>query len=253
MSRQQGSRPSRLRGRRGEAEERHRYRMTLIVAILTLLVGIPGALGALGWLDPSSGSSNQGQSAASSSSHTAATTTPTPSATSLGTTFPLGCPSAAEPGNVTTVVVQVVKWCAAPAVREEVEVKVRLCVKNVSHSPEDIGVGHWWMLVAGTHLGTWTQPELGPQTSLRPKQVQYDGQAVWAIPANLPHSYDDMGGGLYTFTSYWSASSLSANGTFPPTKPNPDEAPRDGDLVLLRARRFVLSFTAYYRCRLLEW
>jgi hypothetical protein len=213
--------------------DRGRFRITRRVVALGAVAGFTAAVIAWITIPGSPPTSVAGRTAPRHSTHPVMTTSTQASDPDIqGSPVSPGCPrpSKAEPDHAPVVAIKVVHWCAAYALRLEDEFKLRLSVKNISSASIDIDVAHWWLLVRTPHLGRWTPPALGPSMSLRPKVVKYKSDYYWAIPANMPHSYDVINSELETFTSYWSESVLDPGITYPSVTQS-QEVSRSGDLV----------------------
>jgi hypothetical protein len=133
-----------------------------------------------------------------------------------GTAVTLQCPVEPTGRQSTTFRLEVVAWCAAPAVRHQAEVKIKLGVTNISKTVLDISLSRpskWRLLIDRRDLGAWSPPAR-PRTNDAPIRVTCTGRQVWAIPPNADGAADRVSDTTATFATHWDATTLAPSHTY---------------------------------------
>jgi hypothetical protein len=112
------------------------------------------------------------------------------------------------------------KWCVLGGVRKQLQVKVQMEIHNRDKQ-------HWLdvrqdkirLVVRHFDRARWTPPRGFPMSD-RPIRTIYQGEQVWAIPANPEESFDPLPHqpGAGTFATHWYATRLPPGGTLVPHK-----------------------------------
>lgn len=128
------------------------------------------------------------------------------------------CPSGHNPYDI-HLWLHVTKWCIEPGVRKQAQVKVQMMI----HNRDD---RHWLdirqdkirLIVHEFDPDRWTQPRIGVHTPDRPVHTTYEGERVWAVPANAERAYDLLPNqpGIGTFATHWEVSRLAPGATLIP-------------------------------------
>lgn len=129
------------------------------------------------------------------------------------------CPSGHNPYDI-HLWLHVSKWCIDPAVRKQLQVKVQMEIHNRDRRHWlDIHQGRIRLIVRHFDRGRWTTPR-GFLMADRPVRTIYQGEKVWAIPANPEGSYDPLPNHprIWTFATHWHADRLPPGGTLVPHK-----------------------------------
>jgi|SRR5690349_7606173 len=127
------------------------------------------------------------------------------------------CPSGSNPYDI-DLWLHVSKWCIDPAVRGQLQVKVQMEIKNRSRRHWlDIHQDKIRLVVRHFDRDRWSTPRGFPMSD-RPVRTIYEGERVWAVPANPEHSYDPIPGhsGEATFATHWYGTRLAPGHTFVP-------------------------------------
>lgn len=158
---------------------------------------------------------------------TATVPAPTPSATPRPkvTPSPTARPSTRPPVRV-SVALRVTHYCICDAVREQIQVKVKVGVTNRGTQSLDVAVRPFSpiRLVVKSNAGRWTPP--GSRASVGPMRVRLpNGATGYAYPANDNRAYDYIGDGWGTFATHWAATRVARGREYY------DPGNRRGDLV----------------------
>jgi hypothetical protein len=127
------------------------------------------------------------------------------------------CPSGKNPYDI-NLWLHVSKWCIDPGVRGQLQVKVQMEIKNRSQKHWlDIHQDRIRLVVRHFDRDRWSTPRGFPMSD-RPIRTIYEGETVWAIPANPEHSYDTIPKhpNEVTFATHWYGSRLAPGRTFVP-------------------------------------
>jgi hypothetical protein len=145
------------------------------------------------------------------------------------TTYPpqllsVGCPSPAGSPDGVSVWIHVTHWCALPAVRRQIQVKLQMAVINTGKHPLEIGSTHFGLVLTQFNPKRWSPPKDGPPPPQRPFQSSYQGHRYWVVPANAPGAYDPVPGvpGDLTFATHFNPRVLQPGQYFRPSYHNGD-------------------------------
>jgi hypothetical protein len=127
------------------------------------------------------------------------------------------CPSGHNPYDI-RLWLHVTRWCIEPGVRKQVQVKVQMMIHNRNDKWLDIRQERIRLIVHEFNRDDWLPPRIGEPTRDRPIHTNYEGEEVWAIPANAERAYDPLLNppGLGTFATHWEVSRLAPKTTFIP-------------------------------------
>lgn len=126
------------------------------------------------------------------------------------------CPSGRNPYDI-SLWLHVRKWCIEPAVRGQAQIKVQMMIHNRDRRHGlDVGQDKVRLIVHEFDPDRWTPPRIGQPTRDRPVRTTYEGERVWAIPANAERAYDPHPTLIATFATHWKVFRLPPGGTLIP-------------------------------------
>lgn len=102
--------------------------------------------------------------------------------------------------------IHVNKWCYVPGIREQIQLKVQMKIRNQSDEHSlDISQDRIRVVVHHLDPDRWTPPREGASTLDRPVRTIYRGEQVWAIPPNADGAFDYLPNKPHelTFATHW--------------------------------------------------
>jgi len=102
--------------------------------------------------------------------------------------------------------IHVAKWCFVPGVRQQIQLKVQMKIRNQSRKRRlSIAYDRIRLLVRRFDPDRWTPARVGSPTLQRPVRTRYRGKRVWAIPPNADGAFDYLPNqrGVLTFATHW--------------------------------------------------
>lgn len=113
----------------------------------------------------------------------------------------------------------VTRWQALLAPRGQIQIKLKVSVRNVSQRRIDVRRPRWLLVVRDFAPRRWTPPQLGAPTYERPRQAKYAKRPVWLVPPNADGAYDlNPDVSSYTFATHWAATVLKAGELYFPSE-----------------------------------
>lgn len=136
----------------------------------------------------------------------------------FGETIRLGCPSP-DTGTKLKLTLRVRFFCVQETVRDQVEFKLKVWVRNRGAERLDITRPRLRLLLTRFKRSRWSPPRHGPPTHERPFRTSWRGRRVWAVPANADGAADRIPerSGRATFATFWGGQQLEPREEYRPT------------------------------------
>lgn len=127
-----------------------------------------------------------------------------------------GCASEHNPSGI-RLWIHVTKWCIVPGVRGQAQIKVQMRIHNQSDRPLYIGQDRVRVILREFDPDRWSPASIGQPTLDRPVPTTYQGERVWAVPANADGAYDVFPHKSEpTHATHWTKSHLGPQDTLNP-------------------------------------